>query len=96
MRKNSEQTNASLNNRHIGNSFGFPFCQRLWDLTKRQDDIALADMVAYMVADMEMDMVVDMEVDNVADKVDFVFYSRQHSPTVADMVANKSHKPEMF
>ena len=24
--------------------FGFPFCQRLWYLTKRRDDIAVADM----------------------------------------------------
>ena len=34
--------------------FGFPFCQCLWDLTKRRDDIVMADMevdiVAYMVA----------------------------------------------
>ena len=44
--------------------FGFPFCQSLWALTKRQDDIVMADMVA----DMEVDMVADMEVDKVADK----------------------------
>ena len=63
------------------NTFGFPFCQRLWDLTSRRDDIEVADMVADMVADknkvdMELDMVADMEVDKVADKV-------------ADMVADK-------
>ena len=38
----------------VRNSFGFPFCQCLWDLTKRRDDIVMADMevdiVAYMVA----------------------------------------------
>ena len=60
----------------VCNTFGFPFCQRLWDLTKRTDNIVVADMVAYMVADMEMDMVVDMEVNKVTDKV-------------ADMVAGK-------
>ena len=32
----------------------FSFCQRLCDLTKRQDDIAVADMVADMAADMEV------------------------------------------
>ena len=41
----------------------FSFCQRLCDLTKRQDDIAVADMVA----DMEVHIVADMEVDKVAD-----------------------------
>ena len=41
--------------------FGFPFCQRHWDLTKRRDNIA--------VADMEVDMVANMEVDKVANKV---------------------------
>ena len=40
-----------------GNSFRFTFCQRLWDLTKRWDDIAVADMVANMVANMEVIMV---------------------------------------
>ena len=39
-----------------GDTYGFPFCQRLWALTKRRDDIVVADMVA------------DMEVDKVADK----------------------------
>ena len=38
--------------------FEFPFCQPLWALTKCQDDIVVADMVA------------DMEVDTVANKVD--------------------------
>ena len=50
----------------MGNSFGFLFCQRLWDLTKHQDDIAVADIVADMVADMEVDMVVDRVADMVA------------------------------
>ena len=45
--------------------FGFPFCQRLWDLTKRRDNI-----VAYMVADMMANMMADMKVANkVADMV---------------------------
>ena len=39
-----------------GHTFGFPFCQRLWDLTKRQDDIALADMAAKMEVHMLTDM----------------------------------------
>ena len=39
----------------VHNSFGFPFRQRLWDLTKRWEDFA-ADMEVHMVADMEVDM----------------------------------------
>ena len=53
----------------VHNTFGFTFCQRLWDLTKRRDDIAMAAMLAYMPADMEVHMVADMEVDKVADMV---------------------------
>ena len=45
-------------------TFGFPFCHRLWDLTKRQDDIAVAAMGVHLVADMEVDKVAD----RVADK----------------------------
>ena len=37
----------------VGNTFGFPFCQRL--LTKRRDAIAVAAMVADMVADIAAD-----------------------------------------
>ena len=48
--------------------FGFPFCQRRWALTKRRDDIVVADMVADMAADMEVHMVAHMEVDKVAVK----------------------------
>ena len=40
----------------------FSICQRLCDLTKRQDDIAVADMAV----DMEVHIVADMEVDKVA------------------------------
>ena len=40
----------------VGHPFIFPFCQRHWDLKKRRDDIAVADMVA----DMEVDTVADM------------------------------------
>ena len=36
--------------------FGFLFCQRLWTLTKRWDDILVADIVADMVADMEVEV----------------------------------------
>ena len=46
----------------VGHTFGFPFCQPLWALTKRLDDIVVADTVAIM----ELNMVADMEVDNVA------------------------------
>ena len=49
----------------IGDTFGFPFCQHLWALTKRQDNIVVADMVADTAADMEVYMVADMEVDKV-------------------------------
>ena len=46
----------------VGHTFGFPFCQPLWALTKCRDDIVVADTVAIM----ESNMVADMEVDNVA------------------------------
>ena len=39
----------------------------LWALTKRRDNIVLADMVADMVADIEEDKVADIKVDMVAD-----------------------------
>ena len=45
----------------LGHSFGFPFCQPLWALTKRRNDIVVADTVAIM----ESNMVAEMEVDNV-------------------------------
>ena len=53
----------------VRNNFGFPFCQSLWDLTKRRDDIAVADMAA----DIEMHMVADMEVDNNLDQKSIYF-----------------------
>ena len=53
----------------VSDTFGVAFSQRLWDLTKRRDDIAMAAMVAEMAADMEVHMVADMEVDKVADIV---------------------------
>ena len=61
----------------VSDTFGFQFCQRLWALTKRRDNIVVADMVAYMnvdmVTEMEVDMVADMDVDKVADiEVDMV------------------------
>ena len=46
----------------VGHTFGFPFCQPLWALTKCRDDIVVADTVAIM----ESNMVADMEVDIVA------------------------------
>ena len=46
----------------VGHTFGFPFCQPLWALTKRRDDIVLADKEVDMVADMEVDKVTDMVV----------------------------------
>ena len=53
----------------VRHTFGFPFCQRLWALTKRRDNIMVANMVANMkvdmVADMKVDMVANMEVDMV-------------------------------
>ena len=56
----------SVRRRH---TFGFPFCRRLCDLTKRRDDIAVADMAADTAANMEVHMVADTEVDKVADMV---------------------------
>ena len=47
--------------------FEFPFCQPLWALTKCQDDIVVADMVADMEVDTVADMELDMEEDKVAD-----------------------------
>ena len=63
--------------RSVSDTFGFPFCQRLWALTKHRDDIVVVDMevdkVAEIMADMELEMVADMEVDKVADmEVDVV------------------------
>ena len=49
----------------------------------RQDDIVVADMVAYMEVDMVVDMVTDMEVDMVADMV-----TDMEVDMVADMVTN--------
>ena len=67
----------------VRNTFGFPFWRRLWNLTKRQDDIAVADVVADMLADMEVEMVANM----VADKVAHI---------VADMLKTKCTKSEVF
>ena len=58
--------------------FGFPFCQRLWALTKHRDDSVVGDMVDDMVGDKEVHMVADMEVEKVADMV-------------ADMAADKKN-----
>ena len=51
----------------VGHTFGFPFCQPLWALTKRRDDIVVAIMESNMVADMEVDNVatVNKEVSNI-------------------------------
>ena len=58
---------SSVSPSAVRHTFGFPFCQRLWALIKRRDDIVLADMVADMAADREVHIVADMEVDKVAD-----------------------------
>ena len=50
----------------VCDSFGFSFCQRPSDLTKRLDDIVVADMVVDMAADMEVHMLADIEVDKIA------------------------------
>ena len=48
-----------------------------WALTKRRDDIVVADMVANIVADMvadnDVDMVANMEVDVIADMMATIF-----------------------
>ena len=53
----------------VSDTFGVPFCQRLWDLTKRRDNIAMAAMVAEMAADMEVHKVADKVADKVAGMV---------------------------
>ena len=65
----------------VRNTFGVPLCRRLWNLAKRQDVIAVADMVADTAADMEVHMVADTEVDKVADMV---------ADMAADMAAAKN------
>ena len=61
----------------VHNTFGILFCERPWDLTKRRDDIVVADMVANIVADMvadnDVDMVANMEVDVIADMMATIF-----------------------
>ena len=57
----------------VRHTFGFPFCQRLWALTKRRDDIVVTDMMADMVADTEVDMVANIVADMVADMAKCVF-----------------------
>ena len=52
----------------VRHTFGFPFCQRLWDLKKRQDDIVLADMVDDIVANIEIHKLADIVADMKADK----------------------------
>ena len=62
---NQEQKYMEPNSsgRYVGRSYlWISFCQPLWALTKRRDDIVVADTVAIM----ESNMVADMEVDIVA------------------------------
>ena len=47
----------------VPHTFGFLFCKRPKDRTKRQEDIVVANMVAGMAADMEAHMVGDMFAD---------------------------------
>ena len=42
------RTSVSSN---VGHTFGFPFCQRHWNLTKRRDGIAMVDIELHMMAD---------------------------------------------
>ena len=65
----------------VFDTFGFPFCQRLWALTKRRDDIVVADMEVDMVTDMEMDKVANMVDDRAADKKNCPTWSWTWSPT---------------
>ena len=69
----------------------------LWALTKRRDNIVLADMVADMEVDKVADMVADMEVDKVADKkkkrkrvanMELDMVADMEIDKVADMVAD--------
>ena len=53
----------------VRHTFGFPLCQRLWDLTNRRDDIVVANMVADMVANMEVDKMADIVADMGVDKM---------------------------
>ena len=46
----------------LTNTFEFPFCQRLWALTKHQDNILVANMEVDIVAEMEVDMVADINI----------------------------------
>ena len=51
---------SSLSSSSVSYNFGFPFCQRLWALAKRRDDIVVADMEVDMVADMVTHMVTEI------------------------------------
>ena len=62
MHKHLKRLPRAVRPSSVRNSFGIPFFQRLWDLTKRRDGIVVADMVEDMVADkklasVELDMV---------------------------------------
>ena len=75
----------------VCHTFGFPFCQRLWALTKRWDDIVVADIEVDMVADMAVDMVAELDVDMVADmEVDMV------ADMEVNMVSDKFFQAEPF
>ena len=60
-KQTTQQTYNSLN-------FELSFCQRFWDLTKRRDDIVVADMEVDKVADKVADIVAEMFADIVAKK----------------------------
>ena len=53
----------------VHDTFGFPFYQCPWDLTKYRDNIVVADLAADMAANMEVRMVADMVADMFADIV---------------------------
>ena len=69
-RASVSSTSSPVSPSSISDTFGFSFCQRPWDLTKRRDDTVVADMVADMAADMEVHMMADMEMNKVANIVD--------------------------
>ena len=72
-------------------SFGFPFCQHLWDLTKRWDDIAVADMVVdKKMVDMELDIVADMAADKKMADMELDMVANMQIGKVADMFKTSS------
>ena len=77
----------------VSDTFGFPFCQHLWDLTKRWDDIAVADMVVdKKMVDMELDIVADMAADKKMADMELDMVANMQIGKVADMFNTKCVK----